>query len=96
MEKLYGVAELAERWGCTERTARERMRRIGAFGKPMKCRESAIDAWERHEMGTPAWMQPPGIPKGGKRQKNVFQIEQGPLKPGQFISRVRPKKMKEA
>ena len=44
MEKLYGVAELAERWGCTERTARERMRRIGAFGKPMRCRESAIDA----------------------------------------------------
>jgi len=86
MEKLYSVQELAERWHCKERTARERMRKIGTIGKPMLCRESAIVAWEREIEQKPA----PGIPKGGaRRRKNVIRIEQGPLKPGQIISRVR-------
>ena len=89
MENLYGVHQLAERWQCAERTARERMRKIGTIGKPMMCRESAIVAWERQIEQTPA----PGIPKGGARKrKNVIQIQQGPLKPGQIISRVRLKK----
>lgn len=94
MEKLYGVEELAERWHCSERTARERMRRIGTIGKPMMCRESAIAAWERQIEQTPA----PGIPKGGarKRKQNIIRIEQGPLRPGQIISRVRPKKERGA
>lgn len=88
MENLYGAEELAARWHCNERTARERMRRIGAFGRPMVCRESAITAWEREQEALAA----PGIPKGGaRRRKNVTPIRQGPLKPGQIISRIRPK-----
>ena len=55
MEKLYGVQELAERWHCKERTARERMRKIGAMGKPMLCRESEIDAWERANTQSRIW-----------------------------------------
>lgn len=92
MERLYTARELAERWHCEERTARERMRKIGGFGRPMLCRESAITAWEREQEE----IQRPGIPKGGARKrKNVIRIEQGPLKPGQIISRVRPKVKKE-
>jgi len=87
MENLYGVQELAARWHCTERTARERMRRIGTIGRPMMCREGAIVAWERQQERVPA----PGVPKGGARKRNVIQIQQGPLKPGQIISRVRLK-----
>lgn len=91
MEKLYGAEELAERWHCTERTARERMRQIGILNcKPMMCRESLVDAWERRNTEAP--QTAPGIPKGGARKrKNITPIKQGPLKPGQFISRVRLK-----
>ena len=88
MDRLYGAKELAERWHCAERTAKDRMREIGCFGRPMMCRESAIVAWELSQERQKA----PGIPKGGARQrKNVSPIKQGPLKPGQFISRVRLK-----
>ncbi len=88
MEDLYGVQELAERWHCAERTARARMRKIGTIGKPMMCRESAIAAWERKTEQKPE----PEIRQGtARRRSNVIQIQQGPLKPGQIISRVRPK-----
>lgn len=91
MEKLYGVQELAERWHCKERTARERMRKIGAMGKPMLCRESEIDAWER--ANTQTAQEPEARPR---RRKTIplFPMAQGPLKPGQYISRVRPKMAK--
>lgn len=91
MEKLYGVKELAERWHCTERTARERMRKIGILGRPMMCRESAIDAWERANTEYPPEPRP-------KRRKNAvtFPVVQGPLKPGQYISRVRPAELRKA
>ncbi len=91
MEKLYSVAELAARWNCTEKTARQRMRQIGILGRPMMCRESLIEAWERRNTTAPEWPHAPGIPKGGKRRQAAMAIQQGPLKPGQFISRVRIK-----
>lgn len=85
MEKLYGAAELAERWHCNERTARERMRKIGGFGRPMLCREGAIITWERQQ-------EEAAVPQPRQRKRrNVTPITQGPLKPGQIISRVRPK-----
>lgn len=89
MEKLYGVEELAQRWHCKERTARERMRKIGTIGRPMMCRESAIVAYERSIEEAPA-----GTRSGSTRRKRrgVIEINQGPLKPGQIISRVRPKR----
>jgi len=88
MEELYSAEELAKRWRCSKRTAWERMRQIGAFGRPMMCRAGAVAAWERIQEERNA----PGIPKGGARKrKNVITIKQGPLKPGQLISRVRIK-----
>lgn len=89
MEKLYGVQELAERWHCTERTARERMRKIGALKKPMLCRESAIEAWER---ANTEYAREPEVKTRRRKNPAPFPVVQGPLKPGQYISRVRLKK----
>ena len=91
MERLYGAEELAERWHCAICTAKDRMREIGTIGRPMMCRESTIEEWER-EQEKRSLNKAPGIPKGGARRRDrITPIKQGPLKPGQFISRIRVK-----
>ena len=92
MEKLYGVPEIMDRYGCAERTARKIMREMGTINlRPMRVRESAIDAWElkgREEKQTDRKQQ------GRRGRKPALPFPgavQGPLKPGQIISRVRPK-----
>lgn len=88
MEKLYGVADLCERWHCKERTARERMRQIGSIGRPKLCRESDVETWEKAQ--AEAAREKSAQAEKSRRKKTVpFPIRQGPLKPGQFISRVR-------
>lgn len=94
MEKLYGVPEIMERYGCKERTARNIMREMGTLNiRPMKVRESAIEAWElrgREQRESQA--------QDRRRKKSVLpfpKVQQGPLKPGQHISRVRPKAIGE-
>ena len=90
MEKLYGVPEIMDRYGCAERTARKIMREMGTINlRPMRVRESAIEAWELH--GQEKKQEERSGRKGRKRTLPFPSIQQGPLKPGQIISRVRPK-----
>lgn len=95
MEKLYGVQEIMERYGCAERTARKIMREMGTINlRPMRVRESAIEAWELKGQEK---KQEEQIGRRGRKKSLPFpSIPQGPLKPGQIISRVRPKDMRGA
>lgn len=97
MEKLYGISEIMERYECKERTARKIMREMGTLNlRPMKVRESAIEAWEQKGREERQAATAPGGRRGRKAALPFPTIEQGPLKPGQIISRVRPKNMKGA
>lgn len=95
MEKLYGVPEIMDRYGCAERTARKIMREMGTINlRPMKVRESAIEAWELK--GQEKKQEEQTGRRGRKKSLPFPSIPQGPLKPGQIISRVRPKDMRGA
>lgn len=94
MERLYGVEDLCARWHCKERTARDRMREIGSIGRPKLCRECDVEEWEirQAEAARARSATPEGKGRKGRKGKTVpFPIQQGPLKPGQRISRVRLK-----
>lgn len=100
MEKLYTQEELMERWRCKQRTARDRMREIGTVSqKPALCLESMVEAWERDQAEKARQpKEPPQQEKTGRRNRKSraplpFPTEQGPLRPGQIISRVRPKRV---
>ena len=94
MERLMNVRDIMERYGVNERTARKRMREMGALDvRPIVVPESAVTRWEAgkacREEGTKAAAR-----KRAARAK-VARIL-GPIqpvepKPGQYISRVRPK-----
>ena len=105
MEKLYTQQELMDRWHCKPRTARDRMREIGVVSRnPALCLESMVEAWERAqaEKARQPKENPQTMPAGRRNSRKGKQalpfpaIEQGPLKPGQLISRVRPKIIREA
>lgn len=46
MKKLLGVAEIRERYGCSEATARKYMRQMVHMEKPLRVTEDAVAAWE--------------------------------------------------
>ena len=46
IEKLYFPADIAARYGVTERTARTYMRRMRHQERPLAVTESALAAWE--------------------------------------------------
>lgn len=95
MEKLYGIQEIMARYGCKERKARDIMREMGTLPiRPMMVRESDIEAWEQ----TSRQRKEEPVAYGRKARKPVLpfpKVQQGPLKPGQHISRVRPKAIGE-
>lgn len=97
MEKLWSVAEIAERYHIKERTAREWMREMGALKiKPMMVPESAVEAWERKKSEPAEEETTPTIKH--RKKKNPLTVFPTPVppKPGQYISRVRPKNIGNA
>ena len=94
MERLMMITDIMERYKCNEKTARNYMREMGAIKtKPMMVRETAVEAWERRR-------EEESLKKcrrESRKPENVFNLA-GRLpkpKPGQIISRQRPKR-KEA
>lgn len=46
LEKLYKAEELAERYGCSDVTARRYLRQMRHMENPLRATESAVRAWE--------------------------------------------------
>ena len=46
MKRLLTVKEMAERYRCSEKTARRYMRQMEHMEKPLRVTESAVAAWE--------------------------------------------------
>ena len=93
MDRLYGVEEIMERYRCGVRTARKYMGEMGQIKtKPMLVTETAIMQWEarkqerKEEQKTPA----------RRKKKATMTIVPVTPKPGQYISRMRPKDIKSA
>ena len=92
MERLLVIADIMERYQCNTRTARNYMREMGILKKnPMMVRETAADAWERKR-------EQESLQKGARKQsakpaEMISLVGQIPKpKPGQYISRERPKR----
>ncbi len=100
MEKLMSVQDIRDRYNCNDRTARKYMREMGALDiRPMMVSESAVVAWEaRKRMATPAETAEAEARKrmSKKQMLSLFPIEPVQPKPGQRISRVRPKSLRQA
>ena len=102
MERLYGIPESRERYGIAERTARELMRdEIGLVrAHPPKVTESALARYEERQQEKLRRRDSEDARKKSRGRKAAGAlpfpaVKQGPLKPGQLISRVRPQ-IKEA
>ena len=93
MERLLSVAEIRERYHCNDRTARARMKEMGALQvRPMMVAESAVAAWEAENTGKKESKEERRQTTRRSRIRDIFPVEPVPPKPGQLISRVRPKK----
>lgn len=53
MERLLGVAEVAERYHCCHKTASKRMKQMVHMEKPLLVSENAIMQWEWEHTVTP-------------------------------------------
>lgn len=94
MDRLYSVEEIMERYRCGVRTARKYMGEMGPVKtKPMLVTETAIMRWEEKKQERKEEPQPE-IRR--RKRKDVLAIVPVPPKPGQYISRVRPKNIKSA
>ena len=79
MKRLVTVKELAERYNCSERTARRYMRQMEHMEKPLRVTEQAVEQWELDRTMGLGYDLPP------IRRMNVKR-NSGPI----TISRVRP------
>ena len=94
MERLLTIAEIMERYHFTnERTARNRMRDIGALNtRPMLVAESAVERWEAENIKRRQADEPQVSNRRRNRTKSPLMFPSPPEPtPGQLISRVRPK-----
>lgn len=46
MKRLLTVKEMAERYCCSEKTARRYMRQMEHMEKPLRVTENAVESWE--------------------------------------------------
>ena len=46
VKRLLTVKEMAERYKCSEKTARRYMRQIDHMEKPLRVTETAVESWE--------------------------------------------------
>lgn len=79
MDRWLSVNDLADRWNCCAATARNRMRQMIHMEKPMKARESAVDAWER------ARLRGPGLESAPRRKRRSEWEQPKKDKNGKYI-----------
>lgn len=80
MKRLVTVKELAERYNCSDKTARRYMRQMDHMEKPLRVTEQAVEQWELERTMGMGYDLPP------LRKKARRNIPTGPV----IISRVRP------
>ena len=56
VKRLLTVKEVAERYQCSEKTARRYMRRMEHMESPLRVTEQAVEAWELERTRKPAAM----------------------------------------
>lgn len=94
MKKLLGVAEIRERYGCSEATARKYMRQMVHMEKPLRVTEDAVAAWEIERTYNP--VDTAGL-KAGRRSAGSSLKYREPAREGKFlIARKRPEGRKAA
>ena len=80
MKELVTVKELADRYKCSEKTARRYMRAMEHMEKPLRVTVQAVEQWEFDRMVTT-------VTGPEKRKPYRRYTTSGPI----IISRVRPK-----
>lgn len=80
MKALLTVKEMAERYKCSEKTARRYMRSMEHMEKPLRVTEQAVEQWEFDRMVTV-------VTGPEKRKPHRRYVTSGPI----IISRTRPK-----
>ena len=78
MKRLVTVKELAERYNCSDKTARRYMRQMDHMEKPLRVTEQAVEQWELDRTMGMGYDLPPV-----RKAKRI--VRQGPI----IISRVR-------
>lgn len=78
MTKLLTVKDIAERYNCSEKTARRYIQRMDHMEKPLRVTEQAVEQWENERT---VWI---GNDTPSFKRTNVKR-KPGPI----FISRVR-------
>lgn len=94
MNKLLSVKAIADRYECSEKTARRYMRRMDHMEKPLRVTEEAVMAWEMSRTLEPDIDNSPLIAKvtGPNLRKGTMYVTGQNLRKGSmYISRVRPK-----
>ena len=81
MKNLLTVKELAERYRCSEKTARRYMRQMEHMEKPLRVTEQAVEVWELERTMGLGYDLPP------IRKAKRPAVKTGPV----IISKVRPK-----
>ena len=80
MKELVTVKDLADRYKCSEKTARRYMRAMEHMEKPLRVTVQAVEQWELDRTMGMGYDLPPV-------QKTKIRRSSGPI----IISRVRPK-----
>ena len=83
MKQLVSVKELAERYNCSEKTARRYMRQMEHMVKPLRVTVQAVEQWELDRTMGMGYDLPP-------LRRTPVKRSQGPI----IISRTRPKGVK--
>ncbi len=97
MERLLTLQDIKDRYKLRDdKTARRRMKEMGALNiRPIMVPESAVMSWEAanraKKPGEEDEMRSIRKKNAAKQLKQMFNVTPVQPKPGQYISRVRPK-----
>ena len=68
MERLYNVADIMARYGCSRQTAVRYMRRMEHQEKPYRVTEKALKAWEQSRT-----VNPPEVIRAEMRRQKLMR-----------------------
>lgn len=74
MKKLLAVADICERYGCSEKTARRYMRQMEHMERPLRVTETALESWEINRTYNPVQVVPEIRPKAKAKVAGKFII----------------------
>lgn len=74
MKKLLAVADICERYGCSEKTARRYMRQMEHMERPLRVTETALESWEINRTYNPVQTAPVIRPRTTKVETGKFII----------------------